>query len=136
MGDSTETPHKIRERGESVLLKKIHMDRLPNGQLVTIPEKVDERNFEQQIKRFIEIADYNPFDGQLHISFFRTCHGGEWTLKILAAVLEELRTPSIELDIEQERSKLLPFFEAQLQRHRGLDDTSFRFDGKKPVLPI
>lgn len=117
-------------------LKKIHIDNLPNGNPITIPEKIDERNFEQQIKRFIEIADYNPFDGQLHISAFRAFHARKWTIKVLDAIIQELQTPSIELHIEHERSALLPFFEAQLKRHDNSDDTSFSFNGKKPVLPI
>jgi len=47
--------------------------------MITIPTEINETNLDQQIKRFIEIADYYPFDGQLHISLFRHFHAEEWT---------------------------------------------------------
>jgi hypothetical protein len=47
------------------MLKYIIIDTKPDGTPITIPAGINEANFEQQVKRFIEIADYNPFDGQL-----------------------------------------------------------------------
>lgn len=118
------------------MLRRIEIDRLPNGKQVTIPAEINARNFEQQVKRFIEIADYNTFDGQMHLSFFRACHGGEWTIKIIEAVIHELQVPSVYLEITQERSVLLPFFEDQLERHRKMGNAEFRFSGNSPSLPM
>src|SRR5258708_38642664 len=78
-----------------------------------------------QVKRFIEMTDGSPFDGQLHISLLRTCHGGQWTMRILEAIVQELKTPSIDLTLSQERTAILPFFTYQLERHKNLADTDF-----------
>ena len=116
------------------MLKQIKIDTKPDGLPITIPAIINEANFEQQIKRFIEIADYNSFDGQLHISLFRACHGGQWTIRILEAIVQELKTPDIELNISQERTTLLPFFTHQLERHKNLADMDFA-SNPLPKLP-
>ena len=118
------------------MLRQVVLDRKPNGALITIPTEINETNFDQQIKRFIEIADYNPFDGQLHISLFRHFHGGEWTLRILNAILQELRSPTIELKIASSRDELMPFFEYQFERHKKLSDSDFDYPGDPSRLPI
>ncbi len=118
------------------MLKQVTIDRMPNGKEITIPAEVNEKNFDQQIKRFIEIADSRLFDGQLHLSLFRTCHGGQWTLKILDAVIRELLNPGIDLRLSQDRGKLLPFFEHQRARHETMSDDEFRLSDNKPMLPI
>ena len=56
------------------MLKKILIDRKPNGNKIIIPLDVTHENMDQQVKLFTEIADDNPFDGQLHISHFRLYH--------------------------------------------------------------
>jgi hypothetical protein len=118
------------------LLRRIVIDRKPDGKPITIPVEVNDTNLEQQIKRFIEIADYNPFDGQLHISLFRHFHGGERTLRVLQMILEELRQPSIHLDISKDRSSLVAFFENQLDRHKSMKDSDFGYPGDRSRLPI
>ena len=118
------------------MLKQITIDTKPDGTPITIPASFNEANFEQQVKRFIEMVDYNPFDGQLHISLFRTCHGGQWTLRILEAIVQELKAPSIDLILSQERTALLPFFTYQLERHKNLADTDFPVAGSLPKLPL
>jgi hypothetical protein len=124
------------EKGSICMLKQITIDTKPDGMPITIPARINEANFEQQVKRFIEIADYNPFDGQLHISFFRTCHGGQWTMRILEAIVQELKAPSIDLTLSQERTAILPFFTYQLERHKNLADTDFPVAGSLPKLPL
>jgi hypothetical protein len=96
------------------VLKEVEIDQKPDGGKITIPVEVNDINFEQQIKNFIEIVDYSTFDGQLHISLFRKFHGGEITIRILKAVLQELSQPSIKVSISHEREHLLPFFITQL----------------------
>src|SRR6185312_15988634 len=118
------------------MLKQITIDTKPDGTTITIPASINEANFEQQVKRFIEMVDYNPLDGQLHISLFRTCHDGQWTLRILEAIVQELQTPSIDLPLSQERTALLPFFTSQLERHKNLADTDFPVAGSLPKLPL
>lgn len=118
------------------MLKHITIDTKPDGKPIMIPVSVSEANLDQQVKRFIEITDYNPFDGQMHISLFRTCHGGQWTMRILEAIVHELKAPSIVLTLSQDRSALLPFFEYQIERHKNLADTDFRFSGPPPKLPL
>jgi hypothetical protein len=118
------------------MLKKVQIDILPNGRQVTIPSEVNVDNFDQQVKRFIEVADHDLSDGQMHISLFRNCHGGDWTIKILMAIILELHNPQIYLEITHARDTLLPFFEFQLERHRKLDDTVFKRSGRRPSLPI
>lgn len=119
-----------------MVLKKITFDKKPNGKKITIPLNVTAENIEQQVKIFIEMADYNPFDGQLHISHFRFYHGKEKTIEVLRRVLSELNSPAIELDIRRQRVELEPFFEAQLARHNVLDDSEFGYPGDKSKLPI
>jgi hypothetical protein len=41
------------------MLKQITIDTKTDGTLITIPARINEASFEQQVKRFIEIADYN-----------------------------------------------------------------------------
>jgi hypothetical protein len=118
------------------MLKHITIDTKPDGTTIMIPTSINEANFEQQVKHFIEITDGNPFDGQLHISLFRTCHGGQWTMRILEAIVQELNTPSIDLTLSQDRSTILPFFTYQLERHKNLADTDFPVAGSLPKLPI
>lgn len=118
------------------MLKHITIDTKPNGEPITIPASINEANLEQQVKRFIEITDYNPFDGQLHISLFRTCHGGQWTMRILEAIVQELKTPSIDLTLSQDRTAILPFFVYQIERHKNLADTDFPVSGSLPKLPL
>ncbi len=82
----------------------------------------------RHVRDFIELAAYNAFDGQLHISHFRSLHGGELTLAILRAVLDELRSPSKPLNLyDTPRADLVAWFEHQLERHRGLRDEDFRY---------
>ena len=118
------------------MLRKVSLDQKPDGTLVTIPAEINETNLEQQVKRFVEIADYNPFDGQLHISLFRHFHGREWTLRILQAFLQELHSPTIELKIAHPRDELVPFFEYQFERHKKLSDSDFDDPGDHTRLPI
>jgi hypothetical protein len=118
------------------MLRQVVLDRKPNGALITIPTEINETNVDQQIKRFVEIADYNRFDGQLHISLFRHFHGGEWTLRILQAILQELRTSTIVLKIASSRNELMPFFEYQFERHKKLSDSGFDYPGDHTRLPI
>jgi hypothetical protein len=119
-----------------MLLRQIVIDQKPNGKPITIPVEVNEANLEQQVKRFIEIADYNTFDGQLHISLFRKFHGGKWTLQILQKILQELHQPGIYLNITSPRSDLLPFFKYQIERHKDMSDTDFGYPGDRTQLPI
>ena len=118
------------------MLKNVTIDLLSDGKPVTIPLHMSEKNVDQQTKRFIEIASYNPFDGQLHISLFRHFHGGKWTLRILQDVLEELSQPKIDLNIPRSREDLVPFFEHQYERHKELKDEEFRYPGDRSRLPI
>jgi len=119
------------------MLRKVSLDQKPNGTLITIPAEINETNLEQQIKRFVEIADYNPFDGQLHISQFRHFYGEGWTLRLLQAILQELRSPTIELEITHSRDELLSFFENQFERHKQLNDSDFGYPGgDRSRLPI
>lgn len=83
---------------------------------------MNEINIEQQAKLIIEMTDYNPFDGQLSLSHFRQIHGREWTLRLLNRIIQELNTPTLELRITQDRNKLIPFFEYQLERHQAVSD--------------
>ncbi len=108
------------------MLRKIVIDQRSDGYPIAMPKEMTERNFEQQIKLFIEIADYNPMDGQLHISHFRSLHGGVWTRRILDACVQELQSPSIELDISGSRERLLLFFLHQQDRHNCLQDAYFQ----------
>lgn len=134
MSNLMETVSLLTE--EEIVLRHIRIDQKPNGKPITIPSEANEANLEQQVKRFIEIADYNTFAGQLHISLFRHFHGGPWTLHILQNVLQELHHPSISLTISSPRDELLPFFEYQLERHTNMSDTEFGFPGDHTRLPI
>jgi hypothetical protein len=118
------------------MLRKVFFDKKSDGSKISIPIEVNEKNIEQQIKIFIEMTDYNTFDGQLHISHFRHYHGKEKTIQILKSVIQELNNPSIELDIRRERKDLLPFFEAQLSRHEQLEDKEFGYPGDRSKLPL
>jgi hypothetical protein len=46
------------------MLKHVTIDTKPDGKPITIPASINEANLEQQVKRFIEITDGSPFDGQ------------------------------------------------------------------------
>ena len=118
------------------MLKKVTLNRKPDGTPIIIPREINEANLEQLIKRFIELADYNPFDGQLYISQFRHFHGGNWTNRILQAILLELHSPTIDLEITHSRNDLLPFFEHQFERHQKLNDIDFNYPGDLTRLPI
>ena len=108
------------------MLRQVELERKPNGSLIVVPKEMNEQKIDQQVKLFIEMASYSRFDGQLHISHFRTFHNKQWTLKILEAVIQELIHPSIQLDISEDRAKLLPFFEYQLERHKSMRDEEFQ----------
>lgn len=118
------------------MLRHVTIDQKPNGKPVTIPREVNDANEEQQVKRFIEIADSNTFDGQLHISLFRGFHGGEWTLRILQKILQELQQPSIELKLTTSRNDLLPFFIHQFEKHKSTSDASYGYPRDRSPLPI
>jgi hypothetical protein len=118
------------------MLKKISIDRKPNGNKIIIPLDVTDENIDQQVKMFIEIADDNPFDGQLHIAHFRVYHRKEKTIEVLRRILHELNQPTIELEIHSQRKDLLPFFEAQLSRHTALQDSESGYPGDRSRLPI
>jgi|SRR5579859_2281733 len=108
------------------MLRRVDLERGPNGSVIGVPDKMNEQKIDQQVKLFIEIASYNRFDGQLHISHFRTLHKNQWTVKILEAVIQELIYPEIYLYISEDRMALLPFFEHQLERHKNLSDNEFQ----------
>ena len=112
------------------MLRKVVIDTKPDGYPITMPASINEANFDQQVKLFIEIADYNPMDGELHISRFRSFHRGEWTRRILEAIVQELNHPSLALDITHDRKALVPFFEYQRDRHQNMSDADF-----SPVSP-
>jgi hypothetical protein len=81
----------------------------------------------QQVQTFLETAAYSLFDGQLHISNFRSRHDGQLTLAILHACVEELRSPTMQVNLfNAQRADLLAFFEYQLERHQQLRDEDFR----------
>jgi hypothetical protein len=103
---------------------------------MSIPLEVTDENIDQQVKLFTEIADDNPFDGQLHISHFRLYHGKEKTIEVLRRVVQELNQPTLELEIRGQRKDLLPFFEAQFLRHSALEDSAFGYPGDRSRLPI
>lgn len=118
------------------MLRYITIDQKPDGKPITIPSEVNDANKEQQVKRFIEIADSSTFDGQLHISLFRHFHGGEWTLRILQNILQELQQPSIDLNLTASRSDLLPFFIHQFEKHKSTSDSSYGYPGDRSRLPM
>lgn len=109
------------------MLKDIEIDKKTNGDPITIPVTVDDATIEQQVKRFIEIADYSEFDAHMHLSLFRHFHGGVWSAKLLQLILQELQTPRIVLKISHTRSSLSPFFESELEKHRELTDADYRY---------
>jgi len=81
----------------------------------------------QQVRTFIETAAYSSFDGQLHISYFRSRHDGQLTLAILRACVNELRSATMQLNLfDAQRADLLAFFEYQIERHQELRDEDFR----------
>ena len=118
------------------MLRKITVDKKPDGKKIIIPVEVTSGNIEQQMKIFIEMADYNPFDGQLHIAHFRLYHGKKKTVEVIRRALVELGNPSIELEIRNQRKELIPFFESQLSRHIGLEDKDFGKLGDRSKLPL
>ena len=133
---SNDKPEEKKASGE---LRQVVVDRTERGYPVSIPAEVSEAKLDQYIKQFIEIADYNPQDGSGMVALFRLCHGRAWTLRILEAVLEELRHPSIHLDIETPRERLVPGFEWVLARHQKYSDGDFGQPGNPALrarLPI
>jgi hypothetical protein len=132
---SNDKPEEKKASGE---LRQVIIDRNPSGYPISIPAEVSEAKLDQYVKRFIEIADYNPQDGSGVVARFRLYHGGTWTLRILEAVLEELRHPSIHLDIKTPRERLVPFFEWVLARHRTSSDADFGYPpdpARRAILP-
>lgn len=109
------------------MLKDVKVDKKINGELVTIPAKVDETTIEQQVKRFIEIADYSPFDAHMHLSQFRHFHGKKWTIELLRLILQELQVPAISLEISHARRHLELFFESELEKHNKLTDADYHY---------
>ena len=99
----------------------------PDGSPVHIPARTDESQTDYFVKRFIEVAGYNPQDGSGYAAHFRSYHGGAWTKRILEAALTELREPSIELRLEGTRDRLIPFFEWVLERHQARSDAEFGY---------
>jgi hypothetical protein len=88
---------------------------------------VSDADFAQQVQAFIETAAYSSFDGQLHISYFRSRHDGQLTLAILRACVDELRSPTMQLNLfDAQIVDLLVFFEYQIERHQQLRDEDFR----------
>ena len=81
------------------MLRTVEIARKPNGNPVCIPIKMNEATIEQQVKLIIEMADYSSFDAHLHLSLFHHFHGGDWTLRTLDAILQELQQPCIKLNI-------------------------------------
>jgi transposase len=69
-------------------------------------------------------------------SWFRTYHGGQWTMRILEVIVQELKTLSIDLTLSQERAAILPVFVYQIERHKNLADTDFPVAGSLPKLPL
>ena len=118
------------------MLRDVVIDQKPNGKKIIIPVEVTKENRDQQVKIFVEIAGYSLFDGQLHISLFRQFHGGEKTLQVLHAAVQELQQPSIKLDTPSTRSDLVPFFVSQLERHGSMKDADFGDPGDHSKLPI
>jgi hypothetical protein len=119
------------------MLKQVTIDTKANGWLVTIPAVVCEANVDQQVKRFIEIADADPGNGHMHIVLFRKYHGGRWVASILAHTLRELRDPHIELHLRNNaRSALIPFFEREREWHQEGVDADYGYPGDLHDLPI
>lgn len=55
-------------------------------------------------------------------SQFQSLHGQAWTVRVLEAIVEELRQPSIELAIALPQEALRPGFDWLLERHRQSPD--------------
>ncbi len=133
---SNDKPEEKKASGE---LRQVIVDRKPSGYPISIPAEVSEAKLDQYVKRFIEIADYNGQDGSGVVAHFRLYHGGVWTLRILKAILGELRHPSIQLDIKTPRERLAPFFEWVLSRHQACNDADFGYPpdpARRARLPI
>lgn len=118
------------------MLRKVDIERKPDGSPVTIPAEINDANIDQQVKVLIELADRSYWDGQLRLSHLRKYHGGVVIRVLLSAVLEELRKPRIHLNISKDRAMLDLFFAQQLARHESLPDTEFGFPADRTRLPI
>jgi hypothetical protein len=57
-------------------------------------------------------------------------------MRILEAIVQELKTPSIDLTLSQKRTAILPFYVDQLKRHKNLADMDFPVAGSLPKLPL
>lgn len=132
----SKTVFRDREEYGNTLLKEIKIDTKPNGTKIVIPSEITFDNFDQQVKIFIELADYNFFDGQLHISLFRSFHGKTKTIAVLNSVVKELNSPTMKLDIQQSRGQLEGFFQAQLARHITSGDKEFGYPNDLSRLPL
>ena len=117
-------------------MRNIIIDTNEQGKKILIPREITVENIEQQVKIFIEMADYSFFDGQLHIAHVRLYHGKEKTIKILRRILHELANPTMALDLRNHRRDLIPFFEAQVDRHNLLEDKDFGYPGGRSKLPV
>ncbi len=118
------------------MLREVRVDTKPDGRPVNVPLEVSDDKMEQYVKRFIETADYNFQDGSGLVSLFRSFHGGVWTLRILEAVLNELKHPSIQLNLQGSRDELLPFFQEILARHQNVEDADFGYPHDRSRLPM
>lgn len=118
-------------------MRKVEILRKPDGTPVNVPEQVSEANLDQLVKRFTEVASYSPQDGSGLVSMFRGFHGGRWTELVLQRALEELRHPSIELNLSQPRSELAELFEVLLEEHRTHPDSEFGYPRQdRSKLPL
>jgi hypothetical protein len=118
------------------MLREVSVDTKPDGRAINVPVEVSDSKMHQYVKRFIETTDYNFQDGSGLVSLFRSFHGGLRTLRVLEAVLDELRHPSIQLDLQGSRDELLPFFEEILVRHQNVEDADFGYPHDRSRLPM
>ena len=119
------------------MLKNIELDKKPNGKTIFIPVEITASTIQQQIKIIIEWADYSTFDVHCHLSRFRSFHGGDAIIQILQGAIDELETPTIELDIRHDpRKSLQPFFEGELALHKTMNDAYVGYLKDRSCLPI
>lgn len=119
------------------IVRRVEVARKPDGRPVNVPREVSAGDLEQYLKRFIEVASESPQDASPLVSMFRSFHGGRWTIRVLEMALQELRNPTIELEIARLRKALLPMFELLLQQHERHGDAEFGYPRRdRSRLPL
>jgi hypothetical protein len=107
-----------------------------SGAPIVIPKAMTDEWVDQLVKAWIEVADYNGLDGSGTVALFRAHHGRAWTLKILKAIVGELGTPSLALELRRSREDLAPLFEDILRRHEiSVNDTDWGYPSPLDKLP-